>query len=302
MTFADTWRRRIKGGIKALLYACACGRERAGVSVLAYHSVDTTGSPLSIAPAEFRDHLALLRQKGWRGLSLAEFVARLNDVPGNRKEVFLTFDDGYENFYTQAAPLLAEFGFPATVFLVTDYVGKEPLWFLRDQTAIARFLGSFAYSDAETAQLVDLMREASKTPLMNWSQARELVRYGIDVQSHSAAHHFLTTLPVPELEADLRRSRTVLEDRLGVSLDLLCYPYGDCDPRVIAVTREIGFHGGLLADYYGPWSDPFRIGRVLLNGTMRPSDVRFALSPAVDYLAALRQRLSTLRSQALYGD
>ena len=289
MIFSGSIRRRLGRGVKSLLFAAGgtgCGvRPR----VLAYHSVDDTGSVLSVSPDQLRRHLALLREEGWRGLTAEEYLARLRGERNPAREVLLTFDDGFENFYTLAAPMLAEYGYPATVFVVTDQVGETPGWFARDPDRIHQLMAGLPLTRAERAVWTVVGPEMARMRLLNWGQARELVRSGFDVQCHSAAHHFLTVLPAEELAADLRRSRETLGEHLGVAADLLCYPYGDCSDQVVSVAREVGFRAGFLAEYSGPSQDPFRVGRIGVNGAMRPFDLRFALSAANDRQAALRR-------------
>jgi peptidoglycan/xylan/chitin deacetylase (PgdA/CDA1 family) len=251
--------------------------------------VDDTGSLLSLTAAQLRSHLALLRKGGWRGLTAGQYLARFEEDRSPQREVLLTFDDGFENFYTHAAPVLAEFGFPATVFVVTDQVGRKPIWFSRDSDQIERLMAGLPLTRRERAQWAVAGPAMARMRLLSWDQARELVRCGFDVQSHSAAHHFLTGLPADELTADLRRSRQRLREELGVSAELLCYPYGDCNDHVVAVGREVGFRAGFLAEYPGPSRSLFRLGRIGMHGAMRSCDLRFALSTAMDRQAALRR-------------
>jgi peptidoglycan/xylan/chitin deacetylase (PgdA/CDA1 family) len=275
--------------IKQTLATLSAGRQGRGLRIFMYHSIDDMGSALSVSPKDFRSHLSLFRQGGWRVLSLTEAMSRLTGVPPREREVWLTFDDGYENFYTHAAPLLGEFGFPATVFLVTDLVGKKPSWFERDRTQIARLLDSFSLALTERNYLANIMRDFACTPLMNWSHIRELQRYGVDFQSHSASHHFLTTLPVDELRADLWRSRQTLADQLGVTAPVLCYPYGDRNTTVTHVTEEAGFSTAVLADDTGMANTRYAINRIGLSSLRPPSHVRFVLSAAFDHYAAWRR-------------
>lgn len=286
---SGTIRRRVHRSVKSLLLIAAGGGRPSVPRVLAYHSVDETGSILSVSAAQLRRHLALLREAGWRGLTAGEYLTRLQGHRSIEKEVFLTFDDGFENFYTQAAPVLAEFGFPATVFVVTDQVGGTPRWFTRDSDRIAQLMAGVPLTRTERAQWAVAWPALARMRLLSWDQARELVRRGFDVQSHSAAHHFLTGLPGDELAADLRRSRETLREQLGVSAELLCYPYGDCNDQVVAVGREVGFRAGFLAEYPGPSRSVFRMGRIGMNGAKRTCDLRFALSTAMDRQAALRR-------------
>lgn len=288
---ARTLRGRVNRGLQRILHAAAGGGRNRRVTVFMYHSVDETGSLLSVRPDDLRRHLSFMQREGCRALTAAEFVDRLGRPQGAANEVFLTFDDGYENFYTEAAPILAEYGFPATVFVVTDCVGGRPVWLGRDEAAIDRLVDTLPVTRRTYQTLGEARRSFADMRLMGWDQLRDLVGKGIDIQSHSASHHFLTALPAGDVAADLRRSIATLEDRLGASPRLLGYPYGVCDDQVARIARETGFSGALLAEYSGPSADPLRIGRVALNGGMGAFDIRFALSPALERHAALRRTL-----------
>ena len=294
MSFAPWLRRRIGRGVKSILVRTA-GTGTALLRVLAYHSVDETGSLISVTPAALRRHLEVLRAGGWRGLTAAEFVARLQGAPPAGREVFVTFDDGYANFLSAAVPVLGALGFPATVFVVTDCMGGVPAWFDRDRDAIGALLDGVPYTAAERRQWTAASPELAGTRLLDWAEAREAVARGFDVQSHGAAHRFLTRLPADAVAADVARSRDAIARELGVVPRLFCYPYGDADDRVATVVRAHGFAGAVLAEYDGPSPNPFRQGRVTLNGASDALDLRVALSPALDRQAALRRRLRRLR-------
>jgi peptidoglycan/xylan/chitin deacetylase (PgdA/CDA1 family) len=279
--------------LRTVLGPFAARRPASGPRVVVYHSVDASGSVLSVSRDELRRQLATLKALGWRGLTLPEYLARAAGAPGEAREVLITFDDGYENFYADAAPVLGELGLPATVFVVTDHVGGRPLWFARDRARIERLTAAVGLTGADRAALAAL----ADAPLMSWAQARELARHGVDVASHSAAHAFLTTLSDAALAADLRRSRETLEDRLGVRGDALCYPYGDEDERVRRAAREAGFRVAFAATAAGRPGDALAIGRSAMRSRMTPGELQFALSPAAGSYAALfrsRRRADTV--------
>ena len=105
------------------------------IPVLTYDSVDDTKSLLSISPNELRAQLAYLHSKGWNTLSPAEYVAQ-SAAPRDkrpRRSMLITFDDGFRNFHDQAVPLLLEFGYTATLFVATGFVGRQPSWLVRDK-------------------------------------------------------------------------------------------------------------------------------------------------------------------------
>ena len=100
-------------------------------AVLAYHSLDSTGSVISTPPRVFREQMRFLKRDGVPVIDLSELAAGANGVA-------ITFDDGFRSVYEHAAPLLGELGFPATVFVVSGHAGGQNNW----PSQPARFLAS----------------------------------------------------------------------------------------------------------------------------------------------------------------
>ena len=280
--------RAAKHGLRTLCWTVTLGRPASSVRNLMYHSVDDSGSTLSVAPSRFRTHLRWLREHGWRGLTSAHFIARLEGAPGQPKEVFISFDDGYVNFIRTAAPILADLGFPATVFVPCDMVGQHLTCFTRDRHLI---LARCHNGESNLGDIDKAIAVCEATPLMKWEQLATLRNFDIDVQSHSAAHQFLTRLPTGSLLEDLQRSRRVLQERLGVEADLLAYPYGDWDERVRSAAQAAGFRGGVLANRVGPRKDPLAIGRMGLNDSISLSSLAYFLSCGGEYEDGIRSWL-----------
>ena len=90
-------------------------------AILTWHSLDESGSPISISPRRLRDQLDALRQAGVR-------IVPLSEVLHHDDAVALTFDDGFQNFHAQALPLLVDRALPSTLFVVNNYVGKTNHW------------------------------------------------------------------------------------------------------------------------------------------------------------------------------
>jgi peptidoglycan/xylan/chitin deacetylase (PgdA/CDA1 family) len=126
------------------------------------------------------------------------------------KTVVLTFDDGFRNFYTEAFPVLSEFNFRATVFLVTDFCGKYNDW------------------PGNPPQL-------PRSELLSWQEIRELNEYGIEFGSHTRTHQDLTK-PTPGIvEAEIVESKAAIANALGREAVTFAYPFG----RSSAANRQI---------------------------------------------------------------
>jgi len=192
---------------------------KSGIPVLAYHSVDNSGSIISIRPIEFNRQMEYLKYNGYRTISLLEFVEYLqtNDARPVSKTVALTFDDGFKNNYSEAFPVLRKHGFTATIFLATDYIGSISSW--------------------------DKDKSIPVIPMLSWDEIREMSDYGIDFGAHSCSHRYLTRISKDELKAELLNSKSIIEARLKKPVRFFCHPYGNRDQRTQRVAKECGYLG-----------------------------------------------------------
>ncbi|MGD8376883.1 MAG: polysaccharide deacetylase family protein [Acidobacteriota bacterium] len=218
----------------------ALGRlvRRPGLAVLAYHSIDDSGSYMSTSPAMFRVQMEWLRDHGYRGISIRDLFQ--TERPA-QNAVILTFDDGLANFAGAAWPVLAGLGFTGTAYVPTGFLDGEAAW----------------YAD------YDLPRMAC----MSWEALRDVHRAGADIGSHAVTHRDLTALPEADLRDELRGSRAALEDGLGASVEHLAYPFGASDPRVERAAQEAGYRSAVILGRgrWRPWEVPFAIPRDSLD-------------------------------------
>ena len=200
--------------------------------VLCYHRI--AGPPelgvTRVGRSVFARQMRALAEAGWRTLTLDEFAAAvrrpphapLPHAPTPSKVFLLTFDDGYASLADHAYPVLAELGFTATTFLITDHVGRANTWDVR-------------YTWRRLAHL--------DWPVIEAWRARRF-----DFASHGAAHVRLTWLADAPAADELARSRETLRARLGEGAGLaVAYPFGASDARIqrlaAAAGYELGFGG-----------------------------------------------------------
>lgn len=173
-------------------------------AILTWHSIDPSGSPISLSPAEFRRQVAWLRSGRTRVVSVEELLQSSPDADA----VALTFDDGFANFATEAAPLLLQEGFPVTVFVVTDHVGRDNRWGGRTDGVPV-------------------------LSLMDWETLGRLQDAGVTLGAHTRTHPHLTAAAT-DLRDELLGAADTLERRAGTRPAGFAYPYGDVDARVSA--------------------------------------------------------------------
>jgi peptidoglycan/xylan/chitin deacetylase (PgdA/CDA1 family) len=184
------------------------------LTVLTYHSLDTSGSVVSVAPEAFAAQISALAESGFRGVSLREaLIHREAHDTWPERSVALTFDDGYANFYGVAADALAARGFTATVFVVSGHVGGRNDW------------------EAPPAGL-------GSRPMLSWSQLSELSSAGIEIGAHTRRHRDLRRLSTPEAQDEIGGSRAEIEDRLGRSVESFAYPFGHASPDALGIVRR----------------------------------------------------------------
>jgi peptidoglycan/xylan/chitin deacetylase (PgdA/CDA1 family) len=180
-------------------------------AILTYHAIDSSESAISVSEPDFRRHMAWLATQAIEVLPLE----RVRDRSPKGDAVALTFDDGFRNFAEIAHPVLEDYGFHSTVFVVPGHVGGDNRW-----------------GGAEAEGIPTL-------PLMDWSELASLVKGGgVSVGAHSVAHPHLTRLEDQALERELSRSRSEIENQLGYAPVTFAYPYGDHDKRVVEATAR----------------------------------------------------------------
>src|ERR671931_1395402 len=181
--------------------------------LLAFHAVGTWSPSVAIPEPALRAQLALLRRRGYVGLTAAEAERRRQAGTLPPRTVVVTFDDGFRSVL-RARPILDEVGFPATVFVVTSFVESgEPL----------RWPGLEQSEDSLGWPELELLREA-----------------GWEVGSHTVTHPLLPDLDDADLERELVYSRSTIRKRLGLC-ETLAYPYGRADERTAAAAARAGY-------------------------------------------------------------
>lgn len=185
----------------------------AGIPILMYHSISDEIEPgmhpyfqISTSRDTFAAHMSLLYEEGYSVLTIPEAMALMADPDLRpRRAVVLTFDDGFRDFFTEAFPILHNYGFRCTVFL--------PTAFLDDPTL--RFKGR---------------------QCLSWDQVRELHRYGIMFGSHTMTHPQLTALTTEAVGLELEQSKKRIEIELQEKVLSFSYPYAFPQEKVQFIT------------------------------------------------------------------
>ncbi len=176
-------------------------------AILTYHSLDSSGSPISVDPAVWREQAAWLATGPVPVVPLEELAGRSSNVDA----IALTFDDGFANFATEALPLLKKYDLPATVFVSSDHVGGTNAWGGHGERGIPEL------------------------PLMDWQDLGRAVEAGIAMGGHSRTHPRLTTLASDALADEIGGNTERLFRELGQRPSTFAYPYGVYNDAVVSV-------------------------------------------------------------------
>src|SRR3990172_2749483 len=206
-------------------------------AILTYHSIDESGSVISTTLEKFRTQMHYLARSHIKVISLQEMAARMRDK-NTEPAVSITFDDGFRNFREKAFPVLLEFGFPATVFLVTGFCGRNNRWI------------------GQPPQIPIL-------DLLSWDEILELSAQGIEMGAHTVTHPNLAGLDAVQAIEEIVRSKAMIQERLGKQVSFFAYPYG-VQTVETSKTVDAEYDGACSADmgFAVPQSDVHFLPRI----------------------------------------
>jgi len=204
-----------------------------GVPILYYHSISSSPkNELRVPPEKFAEQMKYLRTAGFSVISLDQLYDAYmgtNKLP--LKPVVITFDDGYLDNYTNAFPILKQYNYTATLFVVTDYMKPSP-------------------------------------GMLNWEQLREMQDYGLTIAPHTVSHVDLSTLSPQRQREEITGSRDALERNLGITPKYFCYPYGNFNSTTVNLLKDNGFILAVSTSsgFAGKADDLYKLKRVYVNG------------------------------------
>lgn len=179
-------------------------------AVLTYHSIDESGSPISVSADQFSAHMRFLASGAVQVVSLSQLIS---EEEYNGLRLAITFDDGFKNFESVALPRLVDSGLPSTLFVVTGAVG-----------------GNNAWGNVETPGIPTL-------PLLDWDGLGRVREAGVELGAHTRTHPHLPECSSQALADELDHPIAELQQRLKVKPVALAYPYGDHDAATVTAAR-----------------------------------------------------------------
>jgi len=208
-------------------------------AILMYHSVgekcrtlDGYGRKLNVDTETFARQMRFLHDHNYNVIPvavLAKKIRKHEKIPHNT--IAITFDDGLENNFVNAYPILKKYGLPATIFVTTNFIGKKNF--------------------------------------ITWENIRILQNNNISVESHTASHNWLPDMDAAELRGELLGSKKILEKNTGHKIEMLSYPLGGFNELTQKVARESGYVGAVATNpgRKSPKDDPYALKRIRISAT-----------------------------------
>jgi peptidoglycan/xylan/chitin deacetylase (PgdA/CDA1 family) len=198
--------------------------------ILCYHSIHPSRPFRSATPEMFVAHLRWLAEH-CDVVPLSTLVTQPAPPRNGRPQVAITFDDGHVDNYEFALPLLVEHRMPATFYVTTGYIDRDP-------AVVARFASIRRVTSSEIEPL-------------SWEQLREFAAAGMEIGAHTFSHPNLAQLPPERLPYEVARPKAKIEERLGREVVSFAYPFGQLNLHVnraaIAAVQAAGFKTAVTA-------------------------------------------------------
>lgn len=220
------------------------------IPILMYHSVSEDAEQnvhpyykVVTHPRVFAEQMEFLKRKGFEAISLEDAICKLREgKEAAGKYVVITFDDGFRDVLTHAAPVLDKAAFTATIYLSTGFVGNEN-------------------------------RNFKGRECLSWNEVRDLQRSGITFGSHTVTHPKLYGLAVNAIRNEIADSKRTIEDKLGLPVHSFAYPYAFPEndsafkTRLRNILLESGYSNGVCTAIgrAHAGSDPFFLERLPVN-------------------------------------
>jgi peptidoglycan/xylan/chitin deacetylase (PgdA/CDA1 family) len=221
-----------------------------------YHSIGHNPVSFTVRPEEFQKQMDYLLKENYNVISLDELIISLKKKEISQKAVVLTFDDGFEDNYFNAFPVLKKYNFPATIFLSTGFIEKE-------------------------------IPNSAKIPLkiLDWRQIKEMYNSGlVDFEPHTVNHPKLTQISLEEAKKEILDSKRIIEEKLNKKCKFFAYPYGRYTQEIIKILKESGFEGAVTIKegLVSAGDDLFSLKRNSINSLTTLSQFKGKLNLSVD--------------------
>ena len=174
--------------------------------ILMYHSISYGKGTFFVTPENLAKQMEYIKRNGYEVITLDELVSSIKDKRRlKRNKVVITIDDGYEDNFIYGYPVFKKFGFPATIFIATDFIGN-------------------------------------KKGFLNWDEVRTMSGNNISFGGHTKTHFYLGDLKDDKIAWDeIAGSKKAIEQEIHVPVNNFCYPIGGFNARIKEIVKEAGY-------------------------------------------------------------
>ena len=232
--------RNIFWGIAVVLVIAGIGftfwvRDRYVVPILMYHHVGVPSGKWrlnTVSEKSFEYQMAFMKRHGFQVISFDDLVDGIKKGRAfTRNNVVIQFDDGYEDNYKYAFPILKKYGFPALVFLVSDKIGEPDF--------------------------------------LTWEEMKEMEKSNFLAGAHTRNHAYLPKVPLSQAKDEIVGSKKVIEDHLGHNIDYFAYPTGGFNEDIKNIVKDAGYMAAVTTnrgkDRFNV--DMYELKRIRMNST-----------------------------------
>ena len=248
------------------------------IPILMYHSISCSTNPsfaqFTVSPTRFAEQMAYLHEHSYTPITITQWRNALTQKTMQlpEKPVILTFDDGMADFYTNALPILTRYGFGATLYIATSFVGGTCGW---------------------------LQREGEATrPMLTWRQIAEIQAAGIECGSHTHTHPQLDVLPSTKARSEIITCKRILEDTLGQQVQSFAYPYGYYTKTTQRLVQAAGYTSACAVKHNmnAETTNLFALTRLMVKATTSISDFEALLTGKNSYGMTLSTIYARMRT------
>jgi peptidoglycan/xylan/chitin deacetylase (PgdA/CDA1 family) len=207
---------------------------RYSVPILMYHNIGNEKGSFFVAPENFTKQMEYINKNGYEVITLDELVTSIkNKKPLKRNKVVITFDDGYRDNFQYAYPVLRRLGFPATVFLITDFIGRNSM--------------------------------GTEKEFLNWNEVIAMSKNKISFGGHTKTHFYLGVIKDEKAAFEqIVGSKKAIEEKTGMPVDYFCYPSGGFNPKAKVFVVMAGYKGACTTNrgFYKFNRDVYELKRI----------------------------------------
>ena len=184
------------------------GNNKMSIPVLMYHSISNDNNKISVSVSNFKRQMRFMHSLGYVGCSLN----KINENT-SKKKFIITFDDGYENIFTKAMPILKKLDFSATCFIVNKKIGY--------------------FNDWDKNQ-----KNFKKKKIMNTKQIKIWIKNGFEVGSHTMDHYILKDLSNIQKKKQILKPKQFFKNKFGIILESFSYPFGSYNKDCLKILKK----------------------------------------------------------------